>query len=113
MMIADLQILHQQLKKNETIQGYIRCSLEVFIYKKIVRPGMLAATEKRLIFCADSIPGNELIESFDYANIEAIQLTRNLMNQYITIKYKKDTIKFKQLISEDIEDFMTKIKTYK
>ncbi|MCB5239094.1 hypothetical protein [Niallia circulans] len=37
-MIADLQTIEQQLKNNETIKGTIRCSLEVFIYRKIVRP---------------------------------------------------------------------------
>ncbi|MEK4872028.1 PH domain-containing protein [Niallia sp. FSL W8-1348] len=111
-MIADLQTIEQQLKNNETIKGTIRCSLEVFIYRKIVRLGILAATEKRLIFCADSITGNELNESFEYVNMEDIQLKQGMLNQYIAIKYKKDTLKFKQITSENVEDFITKIKSY-
>lgn len=73
-MKANLETVKEQLSGNEKIIDSIRCSLEVFIFRQTVRPGILVATDTKLIFCADSIAGNELNEVYEYSDIKGITL---------------------------------------
>lgn len=54
-MQASVETIKQHIDSKDNILGCIRCSLEVFIYRFTDRPGIFAATENKLIFCADSV----------------------------------------------------------
>ncbi|WP_413359924.1 PH domain-containing protein [Robertmurraya sp. 2P01SA] len=62
-----------------------------------------------MIFCADSIPGNELNLVFEYLNINRLTLKIGLMNEYISMKNSNDVVKFKQIMSDNVEDFITEV----
>lgn len=109
-MKANVQTVQEQLNGNDKVLDSIRCSLEVFIYRQVVRPGILATTENKLIFCADSIEGNEVNEIYEYQHIKDISLKKGLMNKYITMNYKSDVVKFKHIMSDNVEQFIGEIK---
>ncbi|MDC2863670.1 hypothetical protein [Bacillus sp. BP-3] len=58
-MQANLEMIKQNLNTSDKVLAHMRCSLEVFIYRQTIRSGILAATKSKLIFCADSVAGNE------------------------------------------------------
>ncbi|UFU00124.1 PH domain-containing protein [Radiobacillus kanasensis] len=110
-MQAQLTTIKEQLlENNETILANLKCSLKVFIYREVLRPGLLVATDSRLIFIADSIKGNELNEIYDYDKVEDIKLKKGLINRSILIKYDKENVSFKHLMSADVEHFIEVIK---
>ena len=46
-------LLHKaknMLTTDETILFYVACSLDLFIYRSVARPGLLILTNKRLFF---------------------------------------------------------------
>lgn len=104
------KVKDQLLEKNETILATIKCSLKVFIYREVLRPGLLVATDNRLIFVADSIEGNELIEVYDYKKVEDMKLKKGLLNQSVSMKYDKENVSFKHLMSNDLNNFIEVVK---
>ncbi|MGF9966298.1 PH domain-containing protein [Bacillus rhizoplanae] len=109
-MQANLETIKQNLDNRDEVLANIRCSLEVFIFRQTIRPGILVATKNKLIFCADSIVENELTEIYEYEDIGEITRKKGIMNEYISIKHKEDVVRFKQLMSANVEDFIAIIK---
>ncbi|WP_060680016.1 PH domain-containing protein [Virgibacillus halodenitrificans] len=96
------------LTDRESIQVSLRCAMKTFIYRQVYRPGMLVATERRLIFVADSTTGNELIEVFEYRDINDIRKKRGLLNSRIVLRYKTDIVKFSQFLADN-DDLLVKV----
>lgn len=110
-MQANLETIILNLDNDYKVLSNIRCSLEVFITRNTMRPGILAATQNKLIFCADSFASNELTEIYQYKDISDIVLKKGIMNKYISIKHKEDIVRFTHLTSANVEDFITTIKS--
>ncbi|AIF45228.1 PH domain-containing protein [Virgibacillus sp. SK37] len=91
------------LTDRESIQVSMRCAMKIFIYRQVYRPGMLVATEQRLIFLADSTRGNELMESFEYKDIKEIRKKRGLINSQIVLRHKNDIVKFSRILTDNDE----------
>jgi hypothetical protein len=92
------------LDQNENIISYIRCSMDVFIYVQTIRPGVLVLTDKKLIFIADSIPGNELIQVFEKNKIN-LKVEKGLMKKKLVLRYNNDIYNFKNILSDDLHTF--------
>lgn len=110
-MQADLETIKQNLDNGDEVLANIRCSFESLIYRNTMRPGILAATQNKLIFCADSLVRNELIEIYQYKDISNISLKKGLINKYISINHKGDIVRFSHLTSDNVEDFVNTIKS--
>lgn len=104
-------IIEQYVEKNENVLANIKCSLQVFIYREVLRPGLLVATDKKLIFVADSIEGNELTEIYSYEKVENIMINSGLMNKSISMKYDAENVKFKHLMSNNVEQFIEEVQS--
>lgn len=50
------------LTTDETILLYVACSLDIFIYRSVARPGLLILTNKRLFFYGPDVSQNPLFE---------------------------------------------------
>ncbi|MHA7138154.1 PH domain-containing protein [Rossellomorea arthrocnemi] len=98
------------IDQGESIISYIKCSMDVFIYRQVLRPGVLVLTNEKLVFIADSIPGNELTQKFEKDKITSIKIEKGLLNKKIVIRYENDVYKFKNILSENIEAFVNLVK---
>ena len=61
------------LKTDETILFYVACSLDIFIYRSVARPGLLILTNKRLFFYGPDVSKNPLFEEYAFAKISNLK----------------------------------------
>lgn len=108
-MQVNLETIKQNLDSGDEVLANIRCSLEVFIFRNTMRPGILVATKNKLVFCADSFLGDEFTEVYEYKNITDIAFKKGIINKYISIKHKEDAVRFTHLINANVEDFITTV----
>ena len=99
------EILHD----DENIVLYIQCSLEIFIYRSVPRPGILVLTNKRLFFCGPDIAGNTLFEEFSFDKISAIKVKKGLFGTKISIQHGTEWIKVKYIQNADPGVFVRKL----
>ncbi|WP_430507754.1 PH domain-containing protein [Rossellomorea marisflavi] len=98
------------LSTGEQIRATLKCSVKVFIYGLVFRPGTLVLTTKKLIFVADSLPGLELREVYEKENIRDIQLKKGWLNPRIVLSYGDEVLQFKEILNDHAERFVEMIK---
>lgn len=69
------------LTTDETILFYTACSLDIFIYRSVARPGLLILTNKRLFFYGPDVSKNPLFEEYSFAKISNLKRTTATFQQ--------------------------------
>ncbi len=101
---ANLETVKEHLKNNEEILSTIYCTIN---FGYISRSGILVATNKKLLFCADAMFGKGLKWEYEYTEISNFGDTRGLILeisalpviQKLTMHHKDDFIVFSNFSS--------------
>ena len=99
----------EKVNEDENIVSYMKCSLETFIYRSVMRPGVLILTNRRLFFCGPDIAGNTLFEEFSFDKISAIKVKEGLLGTQISIQHGTEWIKIKHIQHRDPSVFVRKL----
>jgi hypothetical protein len=73
-MKANIDTINKYLSNNEEVLSTLFCTIKLGY---ISRPGILAATNKKLLFCADSMFGKGLKWEFEYSEISSLKGASN------------------------------------
>ncbi|PFR31065.1 hypothetical protein COK19_03485 [Bacillus cereus] len=95
-----------KLYEDENIVSYMKCSLETFLYRSVMRPGVLILTNKRLFFCGPDVAGNTLFEEFAFDQISTIKVKESLFGKKISILHGTEWIKIKHIQHADPSIFV-------
>ncbi|MED1057345.1 PH domain-containing protein [Bacillus mycoides] len=100
-LTAAKQLLH----KDEVIISTLNCSLTGYIIThKVPYPGMLLATNRRLLFFSQY--KNTLIAEFEYEKIVSIETKRRIFDKKIIFYYEDEYITVGYITSSNIEEFI-------
>ncbi|MGN4444246.1 PH domain-containing protein [Bacillus cereus group sp. MYBK79-1] len=97
------------LTTDETILFYIACSLNIFIYRSLARPGLLILTNKRLFFYGTDIGKNPLFEEYSFANISNLKERKRLFSKQIIFMYDNEWKKIKHIQTNDVGTLVQQI----
>lgn len=101
----NLTALKEHLDSNETIKTSVFGSYEgKLMGNDTIRSGVLAATDKRVVFFAKKLFGFEM-ESFLFKNISSVEKSKGLMGHAITINASGNDVKMKWIQKGEIEKF--------
>ncbi len=78
------------LTTDETISFYTACSLNIFIYRSVARPGLLILTNKRLFFYGPDVSKNPIFEEYSFANISNLKVQKRLFSNQIIFMYDNE-----------------------
>lgn len=98
------------LDEDEEIVSSLQCSIRTFIYREILRPGIIVATNKKLLFYGFNLGDIEFIETFQYNNISSIEKKKGLLKESIIIYCNSESIKLTNILSENTSEFLGVIK---
>ena len=105
-------LLHKaknMLTTDETILFYTACSLDIFIYRSVARPGLLILTNKRLFFYGPDVSKNPLFEEYSFAKISNLKEQQRLFSNQIVFMYDKKKKKIKHIQTNDVSSLVQKI----
>ncbi|MCU5379305.1 PH domain-containing protein [Bacillus cereus] len=97
------------LMTDETILFYVACSLNIFIYRSIARPGLLILTNKRLSFYGPDVSKNPLFEEYSFANISNLKEQKRLFSNQIIFTYDNEWKKIKHIQTNDVSSLVQQI----
>ncbi|OJE31527.1 hypothetical protein BAQ47_02465 [Bacillus tropicus] len=106
-------LLHKaknMLMTDETILFYTACSLDIFIYRSVARPGLLILTNKRLFFYGPDVSKNPLFEEYSLAKISNLKEQKRLFSNQIVFMYDNEWKKIKHIRTNDVSSLVQKIK---
>lgn len=98
------------LDKDEELLICLECSIRTFIYRQVYRPGVLLATNKRLLFYGMNLSGVELVEKYDYDNISSIKEIKGVLKNSIAMNIEGESVKFSNILSNNKEKFIDIVK---
>lgn len=105
-MQVTVESIEKLLSEDEQIISTIRCSINVYHYSKVPRPGLLAATTLRLIFVSDAnVEGGEYTELFPYQDVHTFKLERRLFTKRFYLKVEGDQFTFNQIMDDKPDKF--------
>ncbi|USK96078.1 PH domain-containing protein [Bacillus tropicus] len=105
-------LLHKaknMLTTDETILFYTACSLDIFIYRSVARPGLLILTNKRLFFYGPDVSKNPLFEEYSFAKISNLKEQQQLFSNQIVFMYDNEWKKIKHIQTNDVSSLVQKI----
>ncbi|MGG0232889.1 PH domain-containing protein [Bacillus tropicus] len=105
-------LLHKaknMLTTDETILFYTACSLDIFIYRSVARPGLLILTNKRLFFYGPDVSKNPLFEEYSFAKISNLKEQQRLFSNQIVFMYDNERKKIKHIQTNDVSSLVQKI----
>ena len=97
------------LATDETILFYAACSLDIFIYRSVARPGLLILTNKRLFFYGPDVSKNPVFEEYSFAKISNLKEQKRLFNNQIVFMYDNEWKKIKHIQTNDVSSLVQKI----
>jgi hypothetical protein len=110
----NLQHLEAHLEAGEKVQAYVEGAHETKIMgSESIRKGILAATDRRMLFFAKKVGGYDL-ESFPYGNISSLEQGKELMKGG-TLKFFASgntvTMKWINTRKNNLGEFMTLVQS--
>lgn len=106
-MINSVNKINDLLDSDEKILASLKCSMHVFIYTKVARPGILTLTNKRLLFYGFALAGEDLNESFALKDISYIHQKKVLLKEYLVIRMKDNEVfNFSNITSDNVDKFI-------
>ncbi|PFB59582.1 PH domain-containing protein [Bacillus cereus] len=97
------------LTTDETILFYTACSLNIFIYRSVARPGLLILTNKRLFFYGPGVSKNPLFEEYSFEKISDLKEQKCLFSNQIIFMYNNEWKKIKHIQTNDISTLVQQI----
>ncbi|MBG9582919.1 hypothetical protein ABE42_27775 [Bacillus thuringiensis] len=97
------------LTNDETILFYTACSLEIFIYRSVARPGLFILTNKRLFFYGPDVSKNPLLGEYSFAKISNLKEQKRLFSNQIVFMYDNEWKKIKHIQTNDVSSLVQKI----
>ena len=97
------------LTTDETILFYTACSLDIFIYRSVARPGLLILTNKRLFFYGPDIGKNPLFEEYYFEKISDLKEQTRLFSNQIIFMYDNEWKKIKHIQTNDVSSLVQQI----
>ncbi|MGP4946667.1 MULTISPECIES: PH domain-containing protein [Bacillus] len=97
------------LTTDETILFYTACSLDIFIYRSVARPGLLILMNKRLFFYGPDVSKNPLFEEYSFAKISNLKEQQRLFSNQIVFMYDNEWKKIKHIQTNDVSSLVQKI----
>ena len=97
------------LTTDETILFYTACSLDIFIYRSVARPGLLILTNKRLFFYGPDVSKYPLFEEYSFAKISNLKEQQRLFSNQIVFMYDNEWKKIKHIQTNDVSSLVQKI----
>ncbi|EJQ49072.1 Uncharacterized protein BWINRASL_04224 [Bacillus mycoides] len=98
------------LTADETILFYAACSLDIFIYRSIARPGLLILTNKRLFFYGPDLSKNPIFEEYSFAKISNLKEQKRLFSNQIVFMYDDEWKRIKHIQTNDVSGIVQQIK---
>ncbi|GAB6429213.1 MULTISPECIES: PH domain-containing protein [Bacillus] len=108
-MTTLLNTAKNMLTTDETILFYTACSLDVFIYRSVARPGLLILTNKRLFFYGPDVSKNPLFEEYSFTNISNLKEQKRLFSNQIIFMYDNEWKKIKHIQTKDVSSLVQQI----
>lgn len=105
----NLEHLQPHLEVGESIEAHIEGTYETKIMgSDSVRKGILAATDRRMVFFAKKVGGYDL-ESFPYGNISSLEQGKNMMGGSLKFFASGNTVSMKwiDVRKHNLGEFMT------
>ncbi len=105
----NLEHLQPHLEVGERVEAYVEGSYETKIMgSDSVRKGILAATDRRMVFFAKKVGGYDL-ESFPYGNISSLEQGKNMMGGLLKFFASGNTVSMKwiDVRKHNLGEFMT------
>ncbi|MBJ8102360.1 MULTISPECIES: PH domain-containing protein [Bacillus cereus group] len=97
------------LATDETILFYVACSLDIFIYRSVARPGLLILTNKRLFFYGRDVSQNPIFEEYSFANISNLKEQKRLFSKQIVFMYDNEWKEIKHIQTNDVGSLVQKL----
>lgn len=94
------------LENDEKIILSLNCSIRTFIYRQVYRPGIMVATNKRLIFKGLNLGDIDFIEKFEYDKISSIEEKNGVFKNSIIINIDGESIKLSDMLSDNSKEFL-------
>ncbi|MFY4777003.1 PH domain-containing protein [Metabacillus sp. RGM 3146] len=106
--------IEDMLDHGEIVLASFHCSLEIFIYRIVPWPGVLTATNKRVLFYAEGFmgKGNEIVNEYQYERIHSIKFKKELFGSKMVFAYDSEWYKFLHVKENDADTFMEAVKEY-
>ena len=106
----NIEELKTHLEQDETIESYVSGAYDCIIMgNETHRDGIIAATNKRLIFYAKKNLSYDM-EVFPYANILSIKTSQDSMGHEISIFTTGNSLKLKWINSINVNEFISIVK---
>ncbi|MCP9224690.1 PH domain-containing protein [Bacillus mycoides] len=99
----------EMLTTDEKILFYAACSLNIFIYRSVARPGLLILTNKRLFFYGPDVSKNPIFEEYSFANISNLKEQKRLFSNQIIFMYDNEWKKIQHIQTNDISSLVQQI----
>lgn len=97
------------LTTDETILFYAACSLDIFIYRSVARPGLLILTNKRLFFYGPDVSKNPLFEEYSFTKISNLKEKKHLFSSQIIFMYDNEWKIIKHIQTNDVSSLVQQI----
>ncbi|PEX93573.1 PH domain-containing protein [Bacillus cereus] len=94
---------------DETILFYAACSLDIFIYRSVARPGLLILTNKRLFFYGPDVSQNPIFEEYSFDKISNLKEQKRLFSNQIVFMYDTEWKRIKHIQTNDVDSLVQKI----
>ena len=96
----------KKLDSDEIILSYLECSILTFVYRRVYRPGIILATNKKLFFYGFDLGDVEFTEIFKYENISSIKVKKGVFKPSIVFYNDGEIIKLSNIVSENMDGFL-------
>lgn len=97
------------LTTDETILFYAACSLDIFIYRSVARPGLLILTNKRLFFYGPDVSKNPLFEEYSFTKISNLKEKKHPFGSQIVFMYDNEWKIIKHIQTNDVSSLVQQI----
>ncbi|PFL20616.1 hypothetical protein COJ07_12600 [Bacillus cereus] len=99
----------EMLTTDEKILFYAACSLDIFIYRSVARPGLLILTNKRLFFYGPDVSKNPIFEEYSFAKISNLKEQKRLFSNQIIFIYNNEWKRIKHIQTTDVSSLVQQI----
>lgn len=107
-----LEGLKEHLEKGETISKYVVGLFEGKMFgKDTLRDGILASTDKRIVFYAKKMFSGFEMEVFPYQNISSIEMSKGLTGYKISMFTSGNSATMKMINHGDVPSFIQDVKS--
>ncbi|OQR53506.1 hypothetical protein CDB3_29240 [Bacillus sp. CDB3] len=108
-----LEKINKKMNSTENILCTLQCSFDLHVNRNCSRPGLLIATERRMLFYGVPISNfkNEIFEEFLYENISSLTMKKSIFGTRVRMYHNDEYLKFNKIINGDANIFIETVNT--